>query len=166
MSIAEQGFFIVYMGGSMRPALLIIIIAVLSACTSITSRPTYHTDDGAIEGYDTVAYFTVQKPVKGEAQFNYQHNGATWFFASRENQKLFENNPQDYAPQYGGYCAYAMSNNFVVSSDPNAFSLVEGKLYLNYSLGVRDTWSKSIPRHIKSADKNWLEKTAADTATY
>ena len=87
-------------------------------------------------------------------------------FASQKNKELFENNPVDYLPQYGGYCAYAMSNGFVVSSDPDAFTLVDGKLYLNYSLGVRDIWSKDIPGYIESADENWLEKTSSESATY
>ena len=150
----------------MRSATLCILIVVISSCTSIASKPTYYTEAGAIRGYDPVAYFAEEKPVKGLPELSYQHGGATWHFASQENRELFADNPVDYLPQYGGYCAYAMSNGFVVSSDPDAFTLVDGKLYLNYSLSVRDIWSKDISGHIESADENWREKTSADVATY
>jgi len=131
---------------------------ILSACTSLASNPTFHDDSGALRGYDPVAYFTEQKPVKGSAQFTSNHNGATWYFSSAANKAMFDDNPEKYSPQYGGYCAYGMANGFVVSSDPAAFSLVDDKLYLNYSPGVRDTWLEDVPGNIDSADQNWAEK--------
>ena len=142
----------------MRSLVLSTLIIILSGCTSVASKPTFKTESGAIRGYDPVAYFTEERPVEGSAEFNYEHNGATWHFASQKNKELFENNPENYSPQYGGYCAYGMANGFVVSSDPNAFTLVDGKLYLNYSLSVRKTWLKDIPGYIKQADENWHKK--------
>lgn len=142
----------------MRTLALLSLIAILSGCTNINTKPTFETDSGAIRGYDPVAYFTEERPVKGSAQFITQHNGADWHFSSLENKELFDNNPEKYSPQYGGYCAYGLANGFVVSTDPAAFSLVNDKLYLNYSLGVRKTWLKDVPGNIKSADDNWLAK--------
>ena len=142
----------------MRVLATIIVAALLSACANISSNPTFQDDAGALRGYDPVAYFTEDKPVQGSPDFTTNNNGATWYFSSVANKAMFEENPQKYSPQYGGYCAYAMSYGFVVSSDPAAFSLVDGKLYLNYSLGVRETWLEDVPGNIESADNNWLEK--------
>ncbi len=142
----------------MRTMVLLALIAILSGCTSIANKPTFKTDAGAIRGYDPVAYFTEEKPVQGLSEYSLDHNGATWYFSSSDNKSLFENDPEKYSPQYGGYCAYAMANGFVVSSDPEAFTLVDDKLYLNYSLGVRETWLKDIPAYIESGDKNWAAK--------
>lgn len=139
--------------------LLLPLILILSGCTSVSSKPTFQTDSGAIRGYDTVAYFTEERAVPGSPEFSLEHNGATWYFSSKKNLEMFKNNPEKYSPQYGGYCAYAMSKGFVVSSDPEAFTIVDDKLYLNYSLAVRDTWSKDIPTYIKQGDANWLKKT-------
>ena len=132
--------------------------ALVSACVSIASNPTFKDDAGALRGYDPVAYFSEQKPVRGSPEFSTIHNGATWYFSSAANRAMFTQDPQQYSPQYGGYCACAMANGFVVSSDPAAFSLVDGKLYLNYSLGVRETWLEDATSNIDSADKNWIEK--------
>ena len=142
----------------MRTLILITLAAILSACASISSSPTFHDESGALRGYDPVAYFVEEKPVQGSAEFTSIHNNATWYFSSAANKSMFDANPEKYSPQYGGYCAYGMANGFVVSSDPAAFSLVDGKLYLNYSLGVRKTWLQDVPGNIESADKNWIEK--------
>ena len=144
----------------MRTLALISLVAMLAACTSITSKPTFQTEFGALRGYDPVAYFTDERPVKGSSDITTVHNGATWHFSSKTNKELFEGNPEKYSPQYGGYCAYGMANGFVVSSDPEAFTLVDGKLYMNYSLGVRNTWLKDVTANIESADKNWASKSA------
>jgi YHS domain-containing protein len=142
----------------MRKLTLIALAIVLSACASISSSPTFKDESGALRGYDPVAYFTEQKPVKGSAEFTSMHNNATWYFSSAANKSMFDQSPEKYSPQYGGYCAYGMANGYVVSSDPAAFSLVDGKLYLNYSLGVRETWLEDVPGNIDSADENWIEK--------
>ncbi len=144
----------------MRTLALISLVAILAACTSITSKPTFQTESGALRGYDPVAYFNEERAVKGTSDITTVHNGATWHFSSRTNKELFDGNPEKFSPEYGGYCAYGMANGFVVSSDPEAFTIVDGKLYLNYSLGVRNSWLKDVPGNIKSADKNWISKSA------
>jgi len=109
----------------------------------------------AADGYDVVAYFVGGKATKGSSDFIHEWNGAKWRFSSEENRLLFAENPEKYAPQYGGYCAYAVSNGYTASVDPNAFSIVGGKLYLNYSPSVKQTWEKDIPGYISKAEKFW-----------
>ncbi|MEO1067130.1 MAG: YHS domain-containing (seleno)protein [Pseudomonadota bacterium] len=109
----------------------------------------------AIRGYDTVAYFKAGKPVKGRNQFQTDWNGTTWLFSSEENLQAFKSSPNRFAPQYGGYCAWAMVNGDIASIVPEAWDIVDGKLYLNFSLGVRRRWRRDIPRHIRLADGRW-----------
>lgn len=111
----------------------------------------------AIRGTDPVAYFTEGEAVEGSEEFETEWQGATWRFASAENQELFENDPEAYAPQYGGYCAKALSEGNVVSSDPEAWKIVDGKLYLNYSPAVQQQWIQDIPGNIALADEMWPE---------
>jgi YHS domain-containing protein len=117
--------------------------------------PVFATDAGAIRGYDPVAYFTDGEPVRGKKAFTVKWKGADWYFATAAHRDLFKAAPDKYAPQYGGYCAYAVSKGYTASTDPAAWMIVKGKLYLNYSLGVRETWKEDIPGHIARADKNW-----------
>ena len=109
----------------------------------------------AIRGYDPVAFFTEGKPVEGSRKFTHKWKGATWRFASAQNRDAFAVAPEKYAPQYGGYCAYGVANGYTVSTVPEAWSVVGGKLYLNYSLGVRADWLKDVPGYIRKADGNW-----------
>lgn len=109
----------------------------------------------AIRGYDPVAYFTEKKPVKGKASFTAAYKGATWRFASAENRALFVANPAKYAPVYGGYCAYAVANGATAPTDPDAWTVHEGKLYLNYNQRIRRTWSRDIPGNVAKANANW-----------
>ena len=109
----------------------------------------------AIRDYDPVGYFTARKPVLGSADIAYEWSGATWQFASTENRDTFVANPEQYAPQYGGYCAYAVSRGHTAKTKPEAWSIVDNKLYLIYSLGVRTRWQRDIPENIKKGDANW-----------
>lgn len=106
----------------------------------------------AIYGYDTVAYFTVNKPVKGADEITSDWRGATWHFSSLENKAMFDAEPEKYAPQYGGYCAYAMSRGRFVGVDEEAFTIYNGKLFLNYSKSVREDWLEDKDGFIKLAD--------------
>lgn len=127
-------------------------------CAAADSAPLVYTESAsglAIRGTDPVAYFTEGKAVKGDSQFESEWQGATWRFASAENQQLFEQDPEAYAPQYGGYCAKAMAEGNVVSIDPEAWKIVDGKLYLNYSPEVQQQWVQDIPGNIALADANW-----------
>lgn len=129
--------------------------ALLSFQANAVQPRIFSTSAGAIEGYDPVAYFTAGEPRKGRDEFSYQWQDATFKFSSAENLAAFKAAPEKYAPQYGGYCAYAVSEGATASTVPEAWSIVDGKLYLNYSRGVKKRWSKDIPGRIAKADKNW-----------
>lgn len=109
----------------------------------------------AVSGYDPVAYFAQGAPVEGSSDHELEWNGATWRFSSAENMEKFKSDPEAWAPQYGGYCAWAVSQGYTASSDPDAWRIVDGKLYLNYSKGVQAKWEKDIPGFITKADANW-----------
>jgi YHS domain-containing protein len=141
--------------------LIIAFLVTCIGCTSLKHR-TYSDEEGALRGYDPVAYFNEAKPVKGASDIRYEYNDATWFFANEENRDLFKQNPESFGPQYGGYCAYAMSKGFIVSSDPLAWHVKNDKLYLNYSLGVRETWLKNTAVYIEKADEHWMKKLKHD----
>jgi YHS domain-containing protein len=109
----------------------------------------------AIEGYDPVAYFEEGKPVEGDSDYTHDWMGATWYFASAANRDLFAADPEKYAPQYGGYCAWAVANGYTAKIDPQAWAVVDDKLYLNYSLDVQKQWQQDVPGNITKADGNW-----------
>lgn len=109
----------------------------------------------AIEGYDPVAYFTQSKAVKGNSKYEHNWMNATWRFSSQEHLELFQANPQQYAPQYGGYCAYAVSQNDTAGIDPNQFTIHNGKLFLNYNRSINKKWLADRDQYIKDADINW-----------
>lgn len=124
------------------------------------SAPLVYTESAsglAIRGTDPVAYFTEGAAVEGSSDYEYEWNGATWRFSSEENMTLFAENPEQYAPQYGGYCAKAMSEGNVVSIDPEAWKIVDDQLYLNYSKGVQDQWVQDIEGNIALANDNYPE---------
>ena len=106
----------------------------------------------AIRGYDTVAYFTEGKPLEGSEDFTSEWQGATWRFASQEHLDLFEADPEKYAPQYGGYCAYGVAQDGLVKIEPELWTIVDGKLYLNYDDDVQEQWEEDIPGFIAAAD--------------
>lgn len=109
----------------------------------------------AVGGYDPVAYFTEGRAVEGSPAITLQHAGVSWRFSSEANRSLFEADPMKFAPRYGGYCAWAVSRGYTAKGDPNAWSIVEGKLYLNYNREVRQTWQKDARGNIAKADANW-----------
>lgn len=116
----------------------------------------FTTDGVAIGGYDPVAYFLLDAPVKGNPEFIWVWNEATWYFQSDKNRELFKNNPEQYAPQFGGFCAYGVSRNYKVKSEPDAWSIVNGKLYLNYNSEVRKKWLTDKEAYIQRAEANWV----------
>ena len=109
----------------------------------------------AVGGYDPVAYFDVGAPVKGEKEFATEYKGVTWRFASAENRDKFLAAPDSYAPQYGGYCAWAAAQGYTAPGNPDNWTIVDGKLYLNYNDKVQADWEKDIPGFIAKADENW-----------
>jgi len=114
-------------------------------------------DDVAIKGYDTVAYFKAGKALKGNGSFTFPWHGMTWYFSTIENRDLFATRPEKYAPQYDGYCAWAMTESRKAITDPEVWKIVDGKLYLNCSREAYEKWSRDIPGNIKKADTNWLK---------
>jgi len=138
------------------PSLLLAGFFLLFSSHSLALDPVYTSLFGkAIKGYDPVAYFTEGQPVKGDGDFSLQWNGATWQFSSAENLQAFTDNPEQYAPQYGGYCAWAVSQGYTAKIDPDAWTIHDGKLYLNYSKSVRSQWAEDIPGNVKKGDANW-----------
>lgn len=126
------------------------------ATPALAAEPPVFAEGGiAIKGTDPVAYFTEGQPVAGSSDFSAEHDGATWYFASAANRDAFIADPGAYAPQYGGYCAYAVSQGYTASISPNAWTIHEGKLYLNFNRAVRAIWSRDIPGRIEAGDANW-----------
>jgi YHS domain-containing protein len=137
--------------------LLMVSVAALISNAAWALDPIYtgYFSDQAIKGYDTVAYFTENKPVEGKEQFSTEYMQANWLFSSQENLQLFKANPEKYVPQYGGYCAYAVSQNSTASIKPELFTIQDGKLYLNYNESVNQKWSANKEDYIELADKHW-----------
>jgi len=133
------------------------LLSLLAATTpALAVDPVNTTRAGiAIKGYDPVAYFTEARPVKGSPDHEHEWNGAVWRFSSEEHRGLFAADPEKYAPRYGGYCAWAVSRNSTADIDPGAWKIVDGKLYLNYSVKIQEKWSQNIPDNIAAGDRNW-----------
>lgn len=117
--------------------------------------PTFVEKGAAIGGADPVAYFTEARPVAGSPDHAVAWSGATWRFASAKNAARFEADPERYAPAYGGYCAWAVSEGYLAPIVPEAWTVHDGRLYLNASLRVRRRWLRDIPGHIARAEAHW-----------
>lgn len=140
---------------------LAVVAGLLSSSSAFAADPVFveATTDGqraAIRGYDAVAYHTIGAPVLGSVDFTHPWRGATWRFASAANRDLFKKAPAMYAPQYGGFCAFGTSRGYKVSTQPDQFAVVGGKLYLNYNAGVSMTWNKDRAFYIGKADTHWV----------
>jgi len=136
--------------------LALTLIMAFHATTAIALDPIYSNwRDLAIRGTDPVAYFTEGRPVEGSSEHTFDYLDATWRFASAENKAAFEANPEKYTPQFGGYCAWAVAQGYTASIDPKAWTIVEGKLYLNYSEKVMNTWLEDRDKLIDAAEENW-----------
>ena len=137
-------------------AVLLVLVSFLVSCSrnSDLSANTIP-ETNAISGYDPVAYFTESKPVPGNEDFFYVWNNSKWLFSSQENMELFKKNPGQYAPQYNGYCAFAQSRNDCVAVNPEAWAIVDGKLYLTYNLDIKNAWIQDKENYIVKADRNW-----------
>jgi YHS domain-containing protein len=138
----------------------ILILCSLWPSLSMAAAPieTGTFNNYAIYGYDPVAYFIDNKAIKGDKNITYEWHGAQWHFSNVEHKTLFANSPEKYAPQYGGYCAYAMSDGRLVGVDENAFTIYQGKLYLNYSSSVMQQWRSNIETYIRQADALYPSK--------
>ncbi len=135
----------------------ILVLNVFITDTAYAKKPVYSggKERAAIRGYDSVAYFTEKRPVKGSVDFSLNHNGAKWLFSTQQNLETFKANPEKYMPQYGGYCAYAVSNGSTASSKPEYFTIYNDKLYLNYNKTVYSKWVKGKDGYIDEANLKW-----------
>lgn len=115
----------------------------------------------AVHGYDVVAYFTDERPVRGTAAFVHRWRGAEWRFASAAHRDAFAAEPERYAPQYGGFCAYGVALGAQVDVDPTAWRIVDGRLYLNVDHSVQRRWQRDIPGYIRQGDANWSRMSPA-----
>ena len=135
---------------------ILAVLLISMSAPALAGGAVYTSWGKAINGYDPVAYFTQGKPVEGKSAFTMDWMGATWRFASAANRDAFAKDPARYAPQYGGYCAWAVSQGYSASTDPDAWKVVGGKLYLNYSKGVQRQWEKGgVDKLIAVGDANW-----------
>jgi len=132
------------------------VLLILIGCGSMAVGQS-PVNDLAIKGYDTVAYFNAGKALKGSESFTFKWHDMTWYFLNKENRDLFAASPEKYAPQYDGYCAWAMTEMRKAITDPEEWKIVDGKLYLNCSRAAYEKWSRDIPGNIKKADTNWLK---------
>lgn len=141
-------------------ALLFLSVMLLVGATTGAFARSAETYTGFLSslgagGYDVVAYFNQGKAIEGRPEFTAQYKGATWQFASVRNLDLFRSNPTAYAPQYGGYCAWAVSQGYTAAGDPNVWRVVNGKLYLNYDKDVQAKWNADVAKLIAQGDRNW-----------
>ena len=133
-----------------------ILIAAFTAL-SFAGEPAVNKDKGgvALKGYDVVAYFTDDKAIQGVSRFEFTHQGAVYRFASAEHRDLFAKEPARYLPEYGGFCAYGASKGHAAPVDPQAFTVIDGKLYLNYNKSIQRSWTSDRDTAIRKADANW-----------
>jgi YHS domain-containing protein len=136
---------------------LLTAILLLATLTSLGSAQAVNTDSAglALKGFDPVAYFTMQRATPGDPQYTAVHEGATYRFASAANRDTFAKEAAKYAPQYGGYCAFGVAGGYKVKVDPEAFSVRDGKLYLNYDARVQARWLKDVPGYLSKSEANW-----------
>jgi len=140
-------------------AAIVGVLVGFAACSKTGGVPKVDTDPNgrAIRGYDAVAYFAIENAVEGNPNFEYAWNGAKWIFANAENLEKFKENPEAYAPQFGGYCSYAVSHGHTADGDPQAWKIVDGRLYLNYNQEVKQMWEREQDTLIIEGQKNWAE---------
>lgn len=133
-----------------------ILTAILLLPAIAKAEGQIYTKEGvALGGTDPVAYFVAGEPVQGSASHTHEWRGAQWQFSSAENRDLFAENPEAYAPQYGGWCAWAAAENYAAATQPQAWNIIDGKLYLNANMQVKRRWERDIEGFIKAADANW-----------
>lgn len=140
----------------MKTHFLLCILASSFSLSAFAQKDyVYSERNRAIQGYDPVAYFVDSKPTKGKKNITYRWKDANWHFANEENREAYISNPNAYAPQFGGYCAYALSEGYLYKIDPNAWKIVDGKLYLNYDLNTQKLWEAKQDERIKKAESLW-----------
>ncbi len=148
---------------AMRHISALLASVIISACAATPGKVSQtkpvdelnHQQGVALKGYDPVAYFSEGAPAAGDAGISYQWNGATWRFSSREHRAAFMSDPAHYAPQYGGYCAFAVSRGTTADADPDQWAIVDGKLFVNNNAFAKKLWDQDRPGNIMAGDANW-----------
>ena len=137
---------------------LMLLFTLFASNFAFAEPPVFLNGEGvALTGYDPVAYFTDNKPVQGQKAISFRYQDATYYFASEAHREAFQANPEKYLPQYGGYCAYGASFGHKAPGDPTQWSVVNGKLYINYNERVQQQWTAARDATIEKADKVWVD---------
>jgi YHS domain-containing protein len=141
----------------MKKLFLALLVATVALPLAAQTKTLLNVDKNslAIQGYDPVAFFTEGKPVKGKPEFAARHDGALYYFATKEHRDVFKADPAKYEPAFGGYCAYGVSRNKLIEIEVDAFQIVDGRLLLQYSKGVRGDFNKDTKGNLSKADANW-----------
>jgi YHS domain-containing protein len=134
------------------------LVLGLAAMADVAIAGEFYEKDGvALEGYDPVAYFVEGRPLPGSPELGAEYKGSAFHFSSKANRDAFVANPAKYAPQYHGFCAFGTARGYKAAVDPAAFTVVDGKLYLNYNLDVQKQWRADVAGFVAKADANWPE---------
>ncbi len=136
--------------------LISVVLSFFRNALLKTPKPVvFSTKEGALRGYDPVCYFKIGRPEKGNTNYTYLYQDSAWHFTSAENLSIFKEDPERFVPQFGGYCAFGMSRGYKAEIQPDAWTIVDGKLYLNYSLDILAKWRARQTELIEKANKNW-----------
>jgi YHS domain-containing protein len=141
-------------------AIALVLPSRFARAQAGVAEPVFAERGLAIRGHDPVAYFRHGRRRRGEAAFTHAWRGATWRFASAANRDAFAAEPERFAPQYGGFCAFAVAGGYAAPIDPAAWTIVDGRLYLNYDRAVQRRWEADIAGHIARGDANWSQVAA------
>ena len=115
----------------------------------------FHKDGVALRGYDVVAYFKDNMAIRGDKNYSFTWSGLKWYFSSADHLSLFEEFPDKFLPEYGGYCAFGAANGYKAKPKMSTFLIHRGKLYLNFAQYVKKRWIESLESKIQAADKQW-----------
>jgi YHS domain-containing protein len=143
------------LGLGLVAAVVVVAVATLTVRGDPPPPNISGSDNLAIKGYDAVAYFTEGRAVEGKSEFRHSWEGASWQFSSASNRDVFAASPDRYAPQYGGFCSLGVAKGVVVTADPEAWTIVDGKLYMQYSLEARERWRENPQAYIALSEDNW-----------
>ena len=157
---AWAGLLVLVLGGG-----AIAAFAVMTSPTELNGNWNKSDQDVAIGGYDTVAYFTKGRPVKGEAAISYAWRDAKWHFASQDHRDMFAADPDQYVPEFGGFCSAAMTYGAIAKANPELWAIVDGKLYLNYDEYAYKVFHENLAENIAKADQKWAEKIEEEIRT-
>ena len=133
----------------------ILLVSSLSFASDVDMSADIN--DLSIKGYDPVSYFTMSTPKMGNANYTATHKGGIYRFISEKNRDLFKENPEKYAPQYGGYCAFGVTKEKKFETDPLAWKIIADKLYLNLNTDVQKQWLTDVPGYLKISTNTWTE---------